>query len=137
MKLLITLLGALVVLAPSGSTVKGVELKLKAPNFIFMPPPPGINQKSSVTVRVTARLEGEFEDPEKYYCLDEEWEWADGTRPSVHEVDCDPYEEGMEINRRFSGSRTYRDPGSYNIMLRLKHGKKTIIAGKARIRIRG
>jgi hypothetical protein len=110
-------------------------LKLTAPHFVFLPFADPRGPRPTVQVRVTAELEGEPDDPEEYYCLDEEWEWDDDTNPARHEVDCDPYEPGMEITRRFSSSHTYRYPGSYNITLRLMLGDKTIVYGKIQVQI--
>lgn len=73
----------------------------------------------------TARLEGELEDPEEFYCLDEIWEWGDGTE-SVHETDCDPYEEGAEVKREFRGSHGYTY-GRYAVSLRLVRRGETVI----------
>jgi hypothetical protein len=112
-----------------------VRLKLEAPRTIFMKPA-GMNRMRPVAVRVRAELEGTPEDPEKYYCLEEEWDWGDETE-SLHEPDCDPYEDGAEIQRRFSSSHTYRYPGTYTIYLRLKRSGDTVIANKVRIQIRG
>jgi hypothetical protein len=112
-----------------------VRLKLDAPRTVFMKPS-GMNRMQPVNLRVRAELEGTPEDPEEYYCLEEEWEWGDETE-SLHEPDCDPYEEGAELQRRFSSSHTYRYPGTYTIWLRLKRSGDTVIAAKIRVQIRG
>jgi hypothetical protein len=86
---------------------------------------------------VRAELEGDPDDPERYYCLAEEWDWGDETE-SFYEPDCDPYEEGAELKRIFSATHTFRYPGTYSIYLRLQSGgKKTILAGKTRVQLRG
>ncbi|MEE9263751.1 MAG: PKD domain-containing protein [Vicinamibacteria bacterium] len=134
MKILIGLATALVIL---GAT-KGLKLDLEAPHMVFLPiSDPRSGFRLTVTVRVTAELEGEPDDPEKYYCLDEEWDWGDDRNPSLHEVDCDPFEPGMEITRRFSSSNQYKYPGTYTIRLRLKNGRKTVISGTAKVQVRG
>ncbi len=134
MKILIGLATALVVLG----TTEGMKLDLEAPHMAFLPiSDPRSRIKLTVTVRVTAELEGETDDPEKYYCLDEEWDWGDDRNPSLHEVDCDPFEPGMEIARRFSSSNQYKYPGTYTIRLRLKNGRKTVISGTAKVQVRG
>jgi hypothetical protein len=112
-----------------------VKLKLKAPRTIFMKPA-GMNRYQPASVQVRAELEGTPEDPEKYYCLEVEWEWGDDTK-SLHEPDCDPFEEGAEIQRRFSSSHTYRYPGNYIIWLRLQKSGDTVIAKKITVRIQG
>ena len=84
-------------------------------------------------VEVTAKLEGEPGDPKAYYCLDEVWDWDDGTE-SVYETDCDPYVEGTEIRREFRDSHYYR-PGDYEISLRLTRGEKIAVKGFVTVRI--
>ncbi len=131
MKLFVALLSAFFVLAPP----REPKLKLRAPHVIFMKPA-GMRSWSPARVSVTARLEGEAEDTEKYYCLAESWEWDDDTESS-YELDCDPYEEGAELKRYFSATHTFRYPGTYSITLRLKNGKKTIVSGSTQVNVRG
>ncbi|MFQ5792524.1 MAG: hypothetical protein ACE5JI_18795 [Acidobacteriota bacterium] len=133
MKIVAALLCAFFALAPAKG--KKPELKLKAPRMVFLPPS-GPYQRTSVTIRVTGRLEGDPEDPEEYYCLEELWEWGDETESS-YQPDCDPYEEGGELKRHFSASRQYRYPGTYRITLRLQRDNKTVLMGRTRVRIRG
>ena len=135
MKALVGILAVVMLGAPSPPSQKDPELKLTGSRFVFLPWADPRGPRPSVTVRITAELVGEPEDPEEYYCLDEEWEWDDESNPSLHEVDCDPYEPGMELTRRFSGSRAYRYPGTYNITLRLKNGRKTIVYGQTQVSI--
>ena len=94
--------------------------------------------RPSVTIRISARLEDldEAEDLEEYYCLEQVWDWDDDT-DSEYEPDCDPYEEGMEIETRFSGTHQYRYPGTYTVWLRLQRNGDTVIAGSVRVHIRG
>lgn len=95
---------------------------------------PGLAAKGyGKRVEVAARLEGDAKDPEVYYCLDEIWDWGDGTE-SVHENDCDPYEEGKEILRSFSDTHHYR-PGEYAITLRLVRRGETVVKGVIDVRI--
>jgi hypothetical protein len=137
MKLLLSILAAYSLLsAPiAASAADDPELRLTAPHFVFLPYADPRGPRPRVDVRVTAVLEGEPEDLEEYYCLDEEWEWDDDTHPARHEVDCDPYEPGMEITRRFSSSHQYRYPGTYHVTLRLMLGDKTIAYGDAQVQI--
>ena len=137
MKLLLSILAAYSLLSAPIVTraADDPELKLTAPRFVFLPYADPRGPRPRVDVRVTAALEGEPEDLEEYYCLDEEWEWDDDTRPARHEVDCDPYEPGMEITRRFSSSHQYRYPGTYKIELRLMLGDKTIAYGTTQVQI--
>ena len=139
MKLLLSILAAYALLSaptpPAVIAADDPDLKLTAPRFVFLPYADPRGPRPRVSVRVTAELEGEPEDPEEYYCLDEEWEWDDGTNPARHEVDCDPYEPGMEITRRFSSTYQYRYPGTYTVSLRLMLGDKTIVYGRTQVQI--
>ncbi len=122
------------VASPASSDEK-IKLKMKGPRTVFMKPT-GMYSHSPVSVRVSAELEGTFEDPEEYYCLEQEWEWGDETE-SLREPDCDPWEEGTQVTRNFSATHTFRYPGSYTILLRLQRSGDTIIMGKHTVRIRG
>lgn len=79
----------------------------------------------------TARLEGDLEDPEDFYCLDQIWEWGDGTE-SVQETDCDPYEPGAKIERDFAGKHAY-SYGRFTVALRLVKRDETVIRGTLEI----
>jgi hypothetical protein len=95
---------------------------------------PGLAAKGyGKRVEVAARLEGEVEDPEAYYCLDEIWDWGDGTE-SVHQNERDPYEEGMEVPRSFTDTHHYR-PCEYEITLRLVRRDHTVVKGVIDVRI--
>jgi hypothetical protein len=98
---------------------------------------PNERTRPVVTIRVSAQLEDldETEDLEKYYCLDEVWDWDDDT-DSEYAPDCDPYEEGMDLETRFSASHQYRYPGTYTVWLRLQRNGDTVIAGNVTLRIR-
>jgi hypothetical protein len=116
----------------------GPELKLKAPRMTFMRPRmPNEPRRPTVAIRVTAQLEKveEIEDTEKYYCLEEIWDWDDETE-SEYAPDCEPYKEGAELKIHFSSSHEYRYPGTYNVYLRLMRNGKTILAGNTRVEIR-
>ena len=91
-----------------------------------------------VTIRISAELTDldDVEDLEEYYCLDEVWDWDDDTE-SEYGPDCDPYEEGMELTRRFRASHQFSVPGTYTIWLRLQRNGETVIAGNVKVMIRG
>ena len=137
----VALLLVVLAVAPFASTstlADGPVLKLNRPRLVFMRR--GIPNKR-ISPRVTVRITGELqdldkaEDLEKYYCLDELWEWDDDTE-SEYAPDCDPYEEGMELKTQFSASHQYRDPGTYVVRLRLQNHGKTIISGTTHAQIR-
>ena len=141
MRKLIVLIVA-VLLIPVASTsilADGPELKLKAPRPTFMKPRmPNDRSRGGVSIRISATLEDleDAEDLEEYYCLEQVWDWDDDT-DSEYAPDCDPYEEGMEIETRFSSSHQYRYPGTYTVWLRLQRNGDTVIAGRVNVTIRG
>lgn len=136
----VLLLLSLAVGAPSTSVLaEGPTLKLKAPRMTFMRPRmPNEPRRPTVAIRVTAQLENQdkIDDPEKYYCLEETWDWDDETE-SEYAPDCEPYKEGAELKIHYSASHEYRYPGTYNVYLRLTRNGKTILAGNTRVEIRG
>lgn len=84
-------------------------------------------------IRFGARLKGEPEDIEKYYCLDEVWDWGDGTQ-SVHEPDCDPYSADSELKRDFSDTHVF-GPGRWYVAFGLMHMDDVIIKANVEIRV--
>ena len=115
----------------------GPKLKLKGPRSTFMRPRMPNQPPPRVTIRITAELTDldDVENLEEYYCLDEVWDWDDDTE-SKYGPDCDPYEEGMELTRRFGASHQFSVPGTYTIWLRLQRNGETVIAGNAKVMIR-
>ena len=114
------------------------KLSLRAPRQLFLRPRmPGEMRRPSLDVRVSGRLEdlASAEDPEDYYCLEEVWDWDDDTE-SVYEPDCDPYEEGAEVENYFFASHRFSLPGTYRVWLRLQRSGETVIAGNVTVRIR-
>lgn len=138
MKSLLSLLlgsGLLLAAGPQKNEKKKIELKIKGPRMVFLPPA-GPYEYSSVTVTLTARLEGDPENPEDYYCLSEYWEWGDEER-SRYDPDCEPYKPGVELNRHFSATHRFKGPGGYDVVFRLEKGKKTILTAKHSIVVQG
>lgn len=84
-------------------------------------------------IRFGARLKGDPDDIEEYYCLDEIWDWGDGTQ-SVHEPDCDPYVVGTELKRDFSDTHAF-GPGRWNIVFALMHLDEIVIKADVQIRV--
>jgi hypothetical protein len=127
--------------APFASTstlADGPVLNLKRPRATFMRRRmPNERTTPAVTVRISALLKDldKAEELEKYYCLDEVWDWDDDTE-SEYSPDCDPYEPGTELKTQFGASHQYRTPGSFRIRLRLESNGKTVISGTTRAQIR-
>jgi hypothetical protein len=89
---------------------------------------------SPATILFTAELKG-GDDVEELYCPEVEWEWGDGGK-SVSEGDCDPWEPGMKIDRRYTGRHEYRRAGRYRIRVSLSHAGKRILAQTMTIDVR-
>ena len=81
---------------------------------------------SPANILFTAELRG-GDDVEELYCPEVEWEWGDGGK-SISEGDCDPWEPGMKISRRYTGRHEYRYAGSYRIRVNLGRSGKKIVS---------
>jgi hypothetical protein len=88
-----------------------------------------------VSVLVVAELVGGF-DHEDYYCPGLEWDWGDGNR-SAQESDCDPYVEGVEMERRFSARHAYRSAGNYQVTLTLRRADRTVAVARVPVLVHG
>ncbi|MBK5257588.1 MAG: hypothetical protein JJE39_16305 [Vicinamibacteria bacterium] len=118
-----------------------------ASSLAFGPPASAKSKKPSLGVRVsprmafspvgviaTAELKG-GEDSEEFYCLAIEWDWDDGSK-SLQDSDCDPYQPGTKIDRRFSSEHYYSRAGNYNIRAALKASEKIVAANSFRLTVR-
>lgn len=89
---------------------------------------------SPISVLAMAELSG-GEDVEEFYCLGIEWNWDDGSK-SLQDSDCDPYQPGMKIERRFSAEHYYSRAGSYNIRATLLTQDKVVATNAFRLVVR-
>lgn len=97
------------------------------PTLIFVPQ----------RVVATAELTEGANDHQDYYCPKIEWIWGDDTQSEAGE-DCDPYEAGKsEIRRRYTADHTYKEPGNYDVIFRMKQGSKTVLSLRQQIRAQG
>ena len=127
----VTLLTALALavpgLAQGDDDEKGDKpgLYLRAtPRFSFSP----------ATILFTAELKG-GDDVEELYCPEVEWEWGDGGK-SVSEGDCDPWEPGMKIDRRYSKRHHYDRAGNYRVRVTLSKTGDKILSTTMTVTIR-
>ena len=99
------------------STPPGIKLKLEAsPRQGFGP----------LHVSLTARLEGVAENDQRYYCMQEEWDFGDGAKSS-EKPNCEPFGPDTKIKTEFFSDRTYDDEGAYTIRFVLgEEGKERI-----------
>jgi hypothetical protein len=89
---------------------------------------------SPVGVIAFAELTG-GEDSEDFYCLAIEWDWDDGSK-SLHDSDCEPFEPGTKIQRRFSSEHYFSRAGNYNIRAALKTSEKVVATNAFRLIVR-
>jgi len=121
------LAGGAVVLAAGESKDKGKAPALEvrtAPRMGFSP----------LNVLATAELRG-GDDLERYHCPEIEWDWGDGSK-SVRESDCEPYEEGTKIQRRFTAQHRFLRAGIYNVKVTLRRADKVIKRAGVRVTVR-
>ena len=119
---------ALALAAPGfgGEAGKRPRLDLRAyPRMAFSP----------VNVFVTAELKGGA-DVEEFHCPGLVWDWGDGSR-SLRESDCPPFEEGADLERRFTATHVYRGPGSYTVRVSLYRADRTLAVATAQVLVHG
>ena len=126
--------GKLIALAVAGGLILGVPASAKpkrptlgvrvSPRMAFSP----------VDVFAMAELQG-GEDSEDFYCLAIEWDWDDGSK-SLQDSDCDPYQPGTKIERRFSSEHFYSRAGNYNIRAALKTQDRVVATNAFRLIVR-
>jgi hypothetical protein len=76
------------------------------------------------------------DDVEEYYCPGLEWDWGDGS-VSYRESDCEPFEPGATVQRRYSASHVYGAPGNYNVRVSLRRAEHTLASNSAQVMVRG
>lgn len=123
--LVVALAGGLASVALANAKPKKPTLGVRvSPRLAFSP----------VNVIAVAELNG-GEDSEAFYCLAIEWDWDDGSK-SLQDSDCEPYEPGTKITRRFSSAHYYARPGSYNIRAALKTQERVVVTNTFRLQVR-
>ena len=89
---------------------------------------------SPARILFTAELKG-GDDVEELYCPEIEWDWGDGGK-SISEGDCDPWEPGAAIGRRFTGRHEFRRAGRYRVRVILSKSGKRIIQEDIQITVK-
>ena len=100
-----------------------LELRI-TPRFSFSP----------VTILFTAELTG-GDDSEEFHCPELEWEWDDGGKTGG-ESDCDPFEAGTKIERRFTANHLYKTAGIYLVRVTMRKATRTIAAQTIKVTVR-
>jgi hypothetical protein len=90
---------------------------------------------SPVSILVMAELVG-GDEHEDYYCPGLEWDWGDGNR-SAQESDCEPFEPGATLERRFSARHNYFVAGNYNVRLTLRRASRTVAVATVPVQVHG
>jgi PKD domain len=89
---------------------------------------------SPASVFFTAELK-DGDDSEEFYCPALEWDWDDGAR-STHEADCQPFQEGTAMERRFTAEHLYAHEGSYDVKVTLLHADRVLTTSRVQITVR-
>ena len=131
-KAVVALLAVLVLAVPGLAGADDEDEKGKRPGLHLRATPRF--SFSPATILFTAELKG-GDDVEELYCPEVEWEWGDGGK-SVSEGDCDPWEPGMKIDRRYTGRHEYQRSGRYRIRVSLSRRGKRIISQSMTIDVR-
>jgi len=129
-----TLAVAAALLASAHATAAQRDSDDKKPSLSLKATPPlGF---SPLRVRVAAEVRGGKDDDAEFYCAATEWDWGDGT-VSESSSDCEPYEAGKSVMRRFfSGEHVFRQGGAHKIIFRLKQKTKVVASATASVQVR-
>lgn len=86
-----------------------------------------------VSVLVVAQLVG-GDEHEDFYCPDVEWDFGDGSR-SAHQADCEPFMDGMTLERHFMVRHAYLRPGDYEVRVTLRRASRALAVATTRVTV--
>ena len=86
-----------------------------------------------VSVLVIAQLVG-GDEHEDFYCPDVDWEFGDGSR-SAQQSDCEPFTEGMTLERHFMARHAYLRPGDYEVKVTLRRASRALAVATTRVTV--
>ena len=87
-------------------------------------------------VRVEVDVRGGADDYQDFYCPSIEWDWGNGTTSESGD-DCAPYEAGKsKIQRRYTATYTFRQPGEYKVFFRMKQKSKVVAGTSQTVQVR-
>jgi PKD domain-containing protein len=89
---------------------------------------------SPAQVLFTAELKG-GDDLEDFHCPEIEWDWDDGGK-SDHETDCEPFEAGTQIERRFTKEHVFSRQGTYNVKVTMRRADRVIASSRVTVTVR-
>jgi hypothetical protein len=128
-----SLLAVLVLVLPSDATFAQREENRKPSVALKVNPPVGF---TPLRVRFEVELRGGADDYQDFYCTTIEWDWGDDIK-SERGDDCEPYVAGQsKIQRRYTNTYTYRQPGEYKVYFRMKQKNKIVGAASATVQVR-
>jgi hypothetical protein len=110
----------------------GDKTKEERPKLSLRPSPR--HGFSPLNVTFTLQLKG-GDDIERYYCPEVEWEWGDGGK-SVREGDCDPFEPGTKIKRRYTEQHRFKRAGTYRIKVSLSRADRRIAQTSVKVSVK-
>jgi hypothetical protein len=123
----------------AGASFAGVQnaqpgIEAKKPSLsLKITPPVGF---APLKTRLVVDVRNGDDDFADFYCPTVEWDWGDGT-VSANSEDCDPYEAGKSaIRRRFSTEHTFRLPGAYRVVFRLKQKDRVVGSSTVNVQVR-
>lgn len=122
--------GLLVVLAMSMPGIAGAagprrpRVEVRATPRMAFPP---------VSVLVVAQLVG-GDEHEDFYCPDVEWDFGDGSR-SAQQADCEPFMDGMSLERNFMARHAYLRSGDYEVRVTLRRASRALAVATTRVTV--
>ena len=74
------------------------------------------------------------DDVEDLHCPAIDWDWDDGGKSS-QESDCDPFEPGGTLERRFTAHHAYRQAGTYNVKITMMRANRTVAVASTTVNV--
>lgn len=108
------------------------EEKLKKPRLELRAAPRMATSPASIFF--TAELK-DGADSEEFHCPALEWDWDDGAR-STHESDCQPFQDGTPIERRFTAEHLFAHEGNYAVKVTLLRADRVIATSRVQVTVR-
>ncbi|MEW5959160.1 MAG: VIT domain-containing protein, partial [Chloroflexota bacterium] len=90
--------------------------------------------EAPLAVTFTGQLVGGPDDNPDYYCVDSAFDFGDGISRSAAPPNCADWQPGIDIQRQFTASYIYEEPGDYQVTFRLGQAQSeplTIRVGQA------
>jgi hypothetical protein len=115
-----------------GITAVAKDAKSKKPHLELRAAPRMATSPASIFF--TAELK-DGADSEEFSCPSLEWDWDDGAHSS-HEADCQPYQEGTPIERRFTAEHLFAHEGNYEVKVTMRNADHVIASSRVQVTVR-